>query len=99
MIGLRGPLRSGWPMRAARDTTRSSSPEGFGCAPAVSIIHHVLMHRERYGHLSILQGVKHNSAIWREQYDARRTSDVEVLLAADVAEPGWRGHGTGHRTV
>ena len=32
---------------------------GLGCAPAVSIIHHILSHRERYGRLTILQGVKH----------------------------------------
>ena len=67
---------------------------GLGCAPSVSIIHHILANRERYGHLSILQGVKHtDDLIWRAQYDAwALMPDVDVLLAADVAEPGWHGH-------
>ena len=93
-IGLRGPYGRGWPMRAAEEHDLIIVTGGLGCAPAVSIIHHVLMHRERYGHLSILQGVKHtDDLIWREQYDAwAGLPDVEVLLAADVAEPGWRGH-------
>jgi NAD(P)H-flavin reductase len=57
-------------------------------------MHHILTHRERYGHLSILQGVKHtDDLIWRRQYDAwAQLPDVEVHLAADVAEPNWHGH-------
>ncbi len=93
-IGLRGPYGRGWPMRQAQDHDVIVVTGGLGCAPSVSIIHHILTHRERYGHLSILQGVKHtDDLIWRSQYDLwAKMPDVQVLLAADVAEPGWHGH-------
>lgn len=93
-IGLRGPFGQGWPMHKAEGRDVIVVTGGLGCAPSVSIIHHVLAHRERYGHLSILQGVKHtDDLIWRQQYDAwAAMPDTRVLLAADVAEPGWTGH-------
>ncbi|MCB1789576.1 MAG: FAD/NAD(P)-binding protein [Gammaproteobacteria bacterium] len=93
-IGLRGPYGRGWPMAAAEGRNLIVVTGGLGCAPSVSIIHHVLDNRARYGHLSILQGVKHaDDLIWREQYDAwAALPDVTVGLAADVASPGWHGH-------
>ena len=93
-IGLRGPYGRGWPMTAAEGRDVVVVTGGLGCAPSVSIIHHILAHRASYGHLSILQGVKHtDDLIWRAQYDAwALMPDIEVLLAADVAEPGWHGH-------
>jgi NAD(P)H-flavin reductase len=93
-IGLRGPFGRGWPMQEAEGRDLVVVTGGLGCAPSVSIIHHVLRHRARYGHLNILQGVKHtDDLIWRSQYDAwAKLPDVTVLLAADVAGPAWHGH-------
>jgi NAD(P)H-flavin reductase len=93
-LGLRGPYGRGWPMQAAEGRDLVIVTGGLGCAPSVSIIHHVQRHRERYGSLSILQGVKHtDDLIWREQYAAwAALPDVRVLLAADVPSPGWSGH-------
>ena len=93
-IGLRGPYGRGWPMREALGRDVIVVTGGLGCAPSVSIIHHILAHRGDYGHLSILQGVKHtDDLIWRSQYDAwAALPDIEVHLAADEAEPGWEGH-------
>lgn len=92
-IGVRGPYGRGWPMQEAEGRDLVVVTGGLGCAPSVSIIHHVLAHRERFGHLSILQGVKHTAdLIWRAQYDAwSAMPDIDVLLAADVATPGWHG--------
>ena len=93
-LGLRGPYGRGWPMQEAQDHDVVVVTGGLGCAPSVSIIHHILTHRDQYGHLSILQGVKHtDDLIWRRQYDTwAGMPDVEVHLAADIAEPGWHGH-------
>jgi len=93
-IGLRGPYGRGWPMSRAQGHDLLVVTGGLGCAPSVSIIHHVLAHRERFGQLSILQGVKHtDDLIWRDQYDTwAGLPDIQVLLAADVAQPGWHGH-------
>lgn len=93
-LGLRGPYGRGWPMREARGHDIVVVTGGLGCAPSVSIIHHVLAHRDDYGRLSILQGVKHaEDLIWRSQYEVwAQRGDIEVLLSADVADPGWKGH-------
>lgn len=98
-IGLRGPFGRGWPLREAEGRNVVVVTGGLGCAPSVSIIHHILRHRERYGRLTIVQGVKHaDDLIWRAQYEAwSREPDVRVLLAADVQSPDWRGH-VGHVT-
>lgn len=93
-IGLRGPYGRGWPMRDAEDHDVVVVTGGLGCAPSVSIIHHIIAHRDRFRRLSILQGVKHtDDLIWREQYATwAQLPDVQVLLAADVADAGWKGH-------
>lgn len=93
-IGLRGPYGRGWPMHEAQGRDVIVVTGGLGCAPSVSIIHHIMGHRARYGRLSILQGVKHtDDLIWRTQYDAwAALPGVQVLLASDMAEPGWHGH-------
>lgn len=93
-LGLRGPFGCGWPMREAEGRDLVLVTGGLGCAPSVSVIHRVLAERARYGRLSIVQGVRHaDDLIWRAQYAAwARLPDVEVLLAADVAGPGWQGH-------
>lgn len=92
-IGVRGPCGRGWPLELARGRTLFVVTGGLGCAPVMSVINYVLKRREDYGRLVILQGVKHaNDLIWRDQYDAwAKLADVEVRLAADVADGQWHG--------
>ncbi len=92
-VGLRGPYGRGWPLAAAEGRPVVLVTGGLGCAPAVSVIRYVMRRRERFGRLTILQGVKHaDDLIWRQQY-ARWSElpDVHVGLAADVGAPGWPG--------
>ncbi len=93
-IGLRGPYGRGWPLAAAQGKDVLVITGGLGCAPVVAVIHHVLRHRSQYGHLTIIQGVRHSDdLIWREQYDRWRAEpETTVLLAADKAGPGWSWH-------
>ncbi|MDD2746189.1 MAG: FAD/NAD(P)-binding protein [Acidithiobacillus ferrooxidans] len=92
-LGLRGPYGRGWPLKQAEGRDIVLLTGGLGCAPVVSVIHYVLRRRERFGRLTILQGVKHtDDLIWRDQYETwNRLPDVQVGLAADVAGPGWFG--------
>ena len=93
-IGLRGPFGRGWPMREAEGHNIVIVTGGLGCAPSVAVIRHVLARRERYGRLTIMQGVKHSDdLLWREQYEAwSREPDTRVFLAADTAGPDWPWH-------
>jgi NAD(P)H-flavin reductase len=93
-IGLRGPYGRGWPIEEAKGKDIVIVTGGLGCAPVVSMIHYVSKRRERFGHLNIVQGVKHSSdLIWRERYEEwRAQKNTTVLLASDAAEPVWPFH-------
>lgn len=92
-IGVRGPYGRGWPVSLAKGRPVLVVTGGLGCAPVVSVIKYILRRRADYGRLVILQGVKHSSdLIWRDQYEAwSELADVEVHLAADVADRHWYG--------
>lgn len=96
-LGVRGPYGRGWPMQLAEGKDVVIVTGGLGCAPVVSVIHYVLKRRERYGRLTIMQGVKHaDDLIWREQYEAwNQLPDTQVLIAADQGGPLWPWH-VGH---
>jgi sulfhydrogenase subunit gamma (sulfur reductase) len=92
-VGIRGPFGRGWPMERIKGKDILLITGGLGCAPLVSVIRYLVRRREDYGHINILQGVKHaDDMIWREQYDAwSQLRDMNILLAADVVNKGWRG--------
>jgi len=93
-IGLRGPFGRGWPLGEAEGRDVLVVTGGLGCAPVIAVINYVLMRRERFGRLTIIQGVKHaEDLIWRSRYDYWRTlPGVQVLIAADHGGPVWPFH-------
>lgn len=92
-IGLRGPFGRGWPLDAVQGRDVLIVTGGLGCAPVVPVINHVLHRREQVGRIAILQGVKHSEDfIWRERYEQWDAEpDTQILLAADVSGPNWKG--------
>jgi sulfhydrogenase subunit gamma (sulfur reductase) len=93
-IGVRGPYGRGWPMQQAEQGDVVVVTGGLGCAPVVSVINYIARRRERFGHLNIVQGVKHSDDfIWHERYDQwREIPDTTVLLAADQGTALWPWH-------
>jgi NAD(P)H-flavin reductase len=93
-IGIRGPFGRGWPLNEARNRDVIIITGGLGCAPVVPVINHVLHRRRQHGRVAILQGVKHSDdLIWRDRYERwDREPFTQVLLAADVSGPEWRGY-------
>ena len=93
-IGLRGPFGRGWPLAEAEGHDILVVTGGLGCAPVVAVINYILMRRERFGRLTIIQGVKHaEELIWRERYAYWNTlPETRVLLAADHGGPLWPWH-------
>lgn len=87
-VGIRGPFGRGWPLSSIKGKDVVLITGGLGCAPLVSVIRYLIRRRDEYGHIAILQGVKHaNDLIWREQYQEwSRLRDVKVMLAADVVD-------------
>ncbi len=93
-LGLRGPYGRGWPLAEAEGKDIVVVTGGLGCAPVVGVINYIIMRRERFGRLTVIQGVKHaEELIWRERYAYWNTlPDTQVLLAADHGGPLWPWH-------
>jgi sulfhydrogenase subunit gamma (sulfur reductase) len=93
-LGVRGPFGRGWPLVEAEGGDVVIATGGLGCAPVVSVINYVLRRRERFGRLTIMQGVKHgDDLIWCEQYaEWNRQPDTQVLLAASQGSACWPYH-------
>jgi NAD(P)H-flavin reductase len=84
-VGIRGPFGRGWPLAEAEGKDLVIVTGGLGCAPVVAVINYIFRRRERFGHVTLLQGVKHrNDLIWRERYAQwSEQPDTLVALAAD----------------
>lgn len=93
-LGLRGPFGKGWPIDKAIGKDILIITGGLGCAPSVSLIHHIISQRSCFGRLSILQGVKHSAdLIYKKEYESwAKQPDTTVLLAADVSGANWQGY-------
>ncbi len=93
-VGVRGPFGRGWPLESAHGHDVMVVTGGLGCAPVVSVIDHLTKYRSLFGHLTIIQGVKHaEDLIWREHYERwREVPDTSVHLAADHGGRSWPWH-------
>lgn len=90
-LGIRGPFGRGWPLALARNKDVVIITGGLGCAPVVSAINFIMLRRDQYRKLKILQGLKHsNDFIFRKRFEEwKKIRDTEVFIAADVSSSGW----------
>jgi len=93
-IGLRGPFGRGWPLRLAQGCDVVVITGGLGCAPVISVVNYIIQRRDKFGHLTIMQGVKlPNDLLWRDKYEHWSTiPDTQVYLAANEIEGDWPWH-------
>ncbi len=93
-VGIRGPFGRAWPVKEAEGHDVLFLAGGVGLAPLRPAIYHLLNHRERYGDIRILYGVRtpqdilyrRELALWRER------SDVYVDITVDSADRQWKGN-------
>ena len=90
-VGIRGPFGRGWPLQLAEGYDVLIVTGGLGCAPVVSVINYIISRRERFGRLTIMQGVKHSDdLLWRERYKLwSQMPDTHVIIAADQGGQQW----------
>ena len=100
-LGVRGPFGHGWPLRQAEGQDVVIVSGGLGCAPAVSVINHLVRRRERFGRLTIVQKVKKvDEFIWPERYERwAALPDTTVLVAATQGAQDWRWQVSGRIAV
>ncbi len=90
-VGIRGPFGRGWPLDKAEGRDVLIVTGGLGCAPVVSVINYIISRRDRFGRLTIMQGVKHaDDLLWRERYKLwSQMPDTNVIVAADTGGKQW----------
>jgi NAD(P)H-flavin reductase len=91
VVGLRGPYGNGWPMEEARGRDVVIVTGGLGCAPVTGVINYIFRHRDEYGDLQILHGVKApNDLLYREKFDQwRHAPRTRVYLTSDRPDKSW----------
>ncbi len=90
-VGVRGPFGRGWPLLESEGRDIVIVTGGLGCAPVVAVIGYILQRRERYGRLTIMQGVKHaDDLLWQQRYEQwAKMPNTKVIIAADKAGKSW----------
>ncbi|TPW18732.1 MAG: oxidoreductase FAD/NAD(P)-binding domain-containing protein [Halothiobacillaceae bacterium] len=90
-VGIRGPYGRGWPLAAAEGKDVLIVTGGLGCAPVVAVIGYILKRRDRFGRLTIMQGVKHaDDLLWQQRYaEWQQLPNTQVIVAADKVGKSW----------
>lgn len=84
-VGLRGPYGHGFPLHQYKHKNLCLVAGGLGVAPIRSLWQHVLDHREDFGKVILIYGMKHSDELlFRQEFKLLlRRRDIEVFLAAE----------------
>ncbi|MEZ6109631.1 MAG: FAD/NAD(P)-binding protein [Pirellulaceae bacterium] len=89
---VRGPFGSAWPVAACEGSDLVIATGGVGLAPLRPVIHHVINHRDRYGHVWLLYGSRTpKDLLYADQYEAWRDADIDVRVTVDLGDEEWTG--------
>jgi sulfhydrogenase subunit gamma (sulfur reductase) len=89
-VGLRGPYGTGFPVDFYEGKDLVIIAGGLGVAPIRSLWQYILKHREKYGKLVLIYGMRHSmDLLFRDEFKVLlRRRDMEVYIAAeDVVGP------------
>jgi sulfhydrogenase subunit gamma (sulfur reductase) len=94
LIGIRGPLGTGFPIRLLEGNDLLFIAGGLGIIPLRSLINYVIDNRRDFGKVSILIGCKapENLLFNNELEDWQKRLDVNLSCTVDKAAPDWHGN-------
>ncbi|MFZ9035529.1 MAG: FAD/NAD(P)-binding protein [Francisellaceae bacterium] len=83
-VGIRGPFGTSWPLDKAKGKDVVIMTGGLGNAPLVAATEAILKHREQYGKIYVIEGVRHSQGlIYRDKYSRWNTMpDTKVMITA-----------------
>jgi len=84
-VGLRGPFGVGFPLDELAGQDLVLIAGGLGIAPIRSLWQHVIDHREEFGKLIIVYGMRHSTLLlFRQEFKVLlRRRDIDVFIAAE----------------
>lgn len=84
-VGLRGPYGNGFPVEQFKGKNLCLVAGGLGVAPIRSLWQYVIDHREDFGKLILIYGMRHSKfLLFRHEFQLLlRRKDVEVYIAAE----------------
>lgn len=90
-VGLRGPYGVGFPVEKWQNQNICMIAGGLGIAPIRSLLEYVLDHRQRFGNVTLIYGMRHSTdLLFRDEMKflmLRR--DIEIFIAAEeIVGPG-----------
>lgn len=93
VVGVRGPYGTGWDLESAKDDLVIAAG-GVGLAAVRSAVLAALGAGRRFRRVAIVVGARRPSdLLYREDLASwAGRGEVDVDLAVDLPEPGWRGH-------
>lgn len=94
LLGIRGPFGSSWPIDDALGKDVVIIAGGIGIAPLRPLVYYILSHRENFGKIFLVYGVKAPGEIlYRDELEAWRARfDIEVNVTCDIASGAWKGN-------
>ncbi len=87
-VGLRGPYGNGFPLEEYRGKDLCMIAGGLGVAPIRSLCQYVLSHREDFGKLILVYGMRHSiDLLFRQEcMILLRRRDIDVFIGAEEVE-------------
>jgi sulfhydrogenase subunit gamma (sulfur reductase) len=84
-VGLRGPYGHGFPVELYKGQNVCMIAGGLGVAPLRSVWQYLINHRQDYGRLVLIYGMKHSDEILfaDELMALRQSHELELFLAAE----------------
>ncbi len=89
-VGVRGPWGNGFPLEEHEGRDVLFVAGGIGLAPLRGLLWEMLLRRGRYGRIVLLHGARTpHDHLYSWQWPDWKRLGVEMMLSADVSEPGW----------
>lgn len=92
-LGLRGPYGTSWPLADCLGRDAVLVAGGIGLAPLRPVIYHLLRHRQQFGQITLLYGIRRpNQQLYEREYSAWIRDGMAVEVTVDRSVSNWSGH-------
>ncbi|WP_240810012.1 FAD/NAD(P)-binding protein [Actinomadura sp. WMMA1423] len=92
VLGLRGPLGTGWGLDGARGRDLVVAAGGIGLAPLRPVVLRALAEREAFGRIAVLVGARTpGDLLFTGELETWRARGAQVEVTVDRPAPGWTG--------